>query len=252
MEIKKKTIIILTLSLALVVIAVMLISRLADKETSKIPVDVPKASTTIQLPSGKTRDSYANISNPNDLDEIKKTFSNFVGEAIKADISETGIKTIKFIDAKGMPITLAAVSSSIGITIPRTLSNLIEDKEYDIFYCSSGGGKKDYGFVLYAKSAVGRSLDEKDYNEIAKQVRQWESSMLRDLHPLLFPGIFSSKANLDQELLFRDGKARFAEVQMPDGTKNSINYKQLGDPVVIASTLDCLEKGIGYFFDTEE
>lgn len=252
MEIKKITIITLVIIGLVAIVAVALIFQIFKKEPAVISPDVSESSTIIPSLPIQTSVQYISIGDSNDVNKIKKSFSEFVKEPVKPDIVYTGVKIIKFTDTEGGLISLSRISSSIGINIPVMLADLVEDKDYDIFYCSSDGGRKDYGLILYARSMTNRSLGDEDYKKIAGQMKQWEDSMLRDLHPLLFPSLSFSKEELNQKLFFQDGKTRYAEVRMPDGTKGSINYKQLGDPLIITSSLDCLDKGIGYFFDTEE
>ncbi len=253
MGIKKTTIITLAIvGLAVIIVATLTYYRTTEEELSTVPMDTPESSANIPSFPEQTNNQLVSIENPNDLDEIKKAFSDFVSEPAKANIAYTGVRVIRFADNKGKLLSLSTISSSLGITIPKTLADLVEDEDYDIFYCSSGDGEKDYGLILYARSAVGRSLNEGDYKNIVGQMKQWESSMLRDLHLILFPNISFSEPELGQKLLFRDGNVRFTEIQMPDGTKGSINYKQFGDSIMITSSLECLSNGSGYFFDIEE
>lgn len=256
MNIRKLIIIVIAIVGLAAILFVILKFRTPVKESvpiSTIPAVSPSLPSAVSSSlSSPTRDQYIKISNPNNADEIKKVFNGFVNESVTPQTDALGLKAIKLVDSQGKPLSLKAVFSEIGAAVPESLADFIDGKDYEIFYCPAGSEKKEYGLVLYAKSIESRPLDEKDYQNISDKLKQWESAMFGDLHSLLFPNITFPDAEVSQSLQFQNGTARFAEVQLPVGAKSSINYKQLGAPVIFASSLDCLNDGIGYFFDVEE
>jgi hypothetical protein len=139
---------------------------------------------------------------------------------------------------------LDVLSSSLKFHIPPSINQYLYQKSYLLFYCPDDSGKKDYGIGLNVRFP-GSNPD----TAIRAFMKDWENTMLIDLHNLLFPNITFSQDYLEKPLSFRDGSTRFAEVILPDGSKSSINYKISYQSIFISSALDCLIKGSDELFD---
>lgn len=250
---KKSTTIIIIIIVVFTVVALISKFILTDKqETSPTPSNqfvsqnVPPA-----LPDSE-RDQYVKVDNPKNSETAKKIFEAFANESAPESAICAGVKNIKVTDGNERRLDLTKIISSLNINIPETLLGLIDTNNFEIFYCPATSEKKDFGLVFYAKAREGKPLVADDYQRITELMRKWENTMLQDLHFSLFPDAHFSDEELGQMLSFQNGEARFANVQFSNGAKKSINYKQFGAPIVITSSLQCLNNAEGYFFDTEE
>lgn len=152
---------------------------------------------------------------------------------------ENGYETIEFEDASSNKITLADFKKSAGISIISQLNKRLDEKGYDMFYCPADGGKKEY--AIYFGYNIDRNYTIR-YPDVTAWMRDWEKTMLPDLHAVLFPDVKLSDSELNQDLQFKDGKFRYAEVRFPGGQSGSINYRVSFYGVVLSSSLSCLEK----------
>lgn len=163
-----------------------------------------------------------------------------------------GLGTEKFTylrlkDEKGSEITLDTLRQGLGIGLPPSLQSLLNDKSYYLFACSENGNIQQHGIVLF----YGVDTDKRTTTSYQDMI-QWEPTMLKDLHPLLFPSVSFSTDQLQQPLVFSEGAFREASFQLPDSTSGVITYSVVKGPIIISTSRDCLTKAEENFFDVDE
>ena len=113
-----------------------------------------------------------------------------------------------------------------------------------MYYCPIGGSKKEYAVYFgYNVEKAYANLNPDTFT----WMKNWEKNMLQDLHPVLFPGADFNQGDLNQNLQFRDGKFRYAEIKLPDGGASSINYYVSLNGVIITTSVSCMEKLINIY-----
>lgn len=180
-----------------------------------------------------------------DNDGIKDAFEKYVRETSIGEIAGRA-KYFQLTDNQDKTIPLDRFSDRIGLTINPSLSEIINNTDYSLFYCLQDG-KKDYGIVL----KTGASLDHASNNfaRMAKITQEWEPTMFLDTKSVIFPDATNTNfVSLNTNVEFKDGAFRYADINMPDGSKKSINYYITSDSVFISSSKECLYKT---FPDTE-
>jgi hypothetical protein len=171
--------------------------------------------------------------------DVQKIIENAKQDPISAQTTQDGSKLVDFKDQSGNPISLSDFEKTTGSTINQQLRSYLDSKDYRIFYCPAENNGKDFG--VYLGYNVSRAYDNL-YPDTKKWMKDWEKNMLRDLHMLLFPDIVFSDNDLNQQLQFKDGKYRYAEIRLPGGKISSINYHVSDNGVIISTALPCLSK----------
>lgn len=181
--------------------------------------------------------SYSFINNANDQAEVRASVQKFMAEAGQPNAMPR--KWTQFFNADKSVLPLSKMSSSAGMTIKKELFPIIDDYDYELFYCSEKDAA-DHGFHLTVKHVPG--YPEDTLVAAGKMMKQWEGTILSDTHNILFPGVPFNEEELKKPLSFKDGKWRFADILLPGGKKSSINYGLVGNYIVITSSLDCMNK----------
>jgi len=202
----------------------------SNSNNASTPASVEKVNSSAKPGNG---DSVIKINNPNDPQEVKTVFDNFIQAKDSKDLDWAA-----FTDNNGNIIPLDNFSEAVGLKVNESLKTLLKPDQFNVFSCS--GNNKNLGLLLNIQLLP----DYKGnlYKDELKAMLDWEKTLLPDTHQVLFPGINFSPAQLSQTLVFRDGKYRYTEVALPDNSKGSINYTILDDFVVISNSPACLDK----------
>jgi hypothetical protein len=186
--------------------------------------------------------------NPQNVQSVQKIIENTTQEPISSQTTQEGSKLVNFKDQNGKPIPLADFEKATGVAINQQLRGYLDNKDYRIFYCLEGNSGKDLGVYFgYNVQKAYANL----YPDTLAWMKDWEKTMLRDLHAVLFPDVNFSEGDLNQQVQFKDGKYRYAEIRLPDGKKSSINYHVSDNGVIIAASPACLEKLISIYEPVE-
>jgi hypothetical protein len=247
---KKTYIIIAVILLVIVVVAIVVLALNSPKvkndekkttneeQVSNLPTDIPKI-------------DVLRVDNIDNSTQIKNSYDSYASQDYEkfkyyeADgISDVFAPSDK--DANLIPIE--TFLNSIDANINPKIKSIIEANYYGLFYCINEKKQKEYGIAL--------DLNDKDpvktknnFDSAGDAMSVWELYLLKDMQNVLFPADKLNEAELNQSLFFKDGKYRYAEVNLPNG-KSSINYKVVGDSlnlIIIATSQDCVKKAIGLF-----
>jgi len=167
--------------------------------------------------------------------EIKSIFDNYLNE--KAPQDGKPIRVFSFTDKDNNIIALDKFSTSIGLSIKPELRELLDEKRYSLFSCFIDG-KKGYGIALNTNSSL-ENID--NYSSILEAMKKWEPTMLPDIKSVIFPRVNDINfVSLNPGVTFKDGAFRYAIINMPDGSKKSINYFVTDDSIIIADSKECV------------
>ena len=232
---KKKIIIISIIGILLLGLAIFLYFSSRQKTNVAEQPPIPKPAF---LPND-TSTSYLPISNSSNDQEINNTLKKITEEPISTDEKNKGIKWTRFGVDSSHIILLDDFSRASGLKINTDVKSILNGRSYEVFNCPNNAGGKDFGLTLYFKvlgSFSDSSLDLK------KWLAEWESTMFTDTHTIIFPNMNFTNADLKQDIKFKDGKYRYAEIILPDGSKGSLNYSMIGgNAIVISSSVKCLD-----------
>jgi len=184
-------------------------------------------------------------------EEIKKAFQDFLEET---EQNKKNFLEIKLVDTSGNNFTLDDSIESLGFSIKPEVKKIVRQNDYSFFSCYFPEKGKDYGIILN----IGRFRPEEKFDyrtlpdKLDSEIENWKT-VLRDLHDVLFPEINFSEEQLNQKIDFKQGRYLYSEIILPDGSKKSINYVNIGDPIIITTSLECIETAINEIADyTEE
>jgi len=183
------------------------------------------------------------VSNPTDKAVIWKAFNDFVSK----NQSEPFTRTV-FQDANNKSVSLPNFASAVGLAINGNLNNLLDQTTFNLFSCPSAAGAKNIGLVVTLKFMP----DYKGnlYQDETAFMKAWEKTLLPDTHNLLLPTISFTPEQLSQPLVFKDGKYRYADVVLPDGSESSINYQVVEDYIILSTSAECLSTASEGVYDT--
>ncbi|MCX6766797.1 MAG: hypothetical protein NT170_03405 [Candidatus Moranbacteria bacterium] len=218
----------------IVAVSVTMFVLLSQKKgtISQEPAQNQESAIPAVLPS-KTDPS---VSQEN-VKESRKIFENIIQESISDKTKKEGLKLIAFENQKGSPIPLSDFEKALGVEMHSKIQEYLSNG-YQIFYCPGSGEKKEFGIFLeynQEKVYIGFSYDVLD------MMKDWENTIFPNLHAVLYPNINFSKEELNQKIEFREGKYRYAGVNLPGGEKSSIQYQAVGDGIIVATSLSCLD-----------
>lgn len=235
----KKNFIALGIVVIVAVSVMMLFLLFQKKETiSQEPAQNQKGAIPATLPS-KTESSGSQ----DNIKEAQKIFENITQEKISDQTKKEGSKKVDFENQKGSPIPLSDFENALDVEIYPELQKYLNDG-YQIFYCPGAGDEKELGIYLeYNMEKIYRGFTY----DVLDMTKDWEKSIFPDLHTVLFPGVDFGKDSSNQKIDFRDGKYRYAEVNLPNGEKRSINYDAIEAGIIIAASPSCLNKVHEYY-----
>lgn len=239
----KKTFIAIGL-VAIVAVSVIVLVLLSQKKETGLqePAQNQQSAIPAVLPF-KTESSESQ----ENVEKARKIFENITQESISDKTKKDGLKLIAFENQKGSPIPLSDFEKALGVEINPKIQEYLNNG-YQIFYCPGSGEKKEFGVFLnynQEKVFIGFSYDVLD------MMKDWENTIFPDLHASLYPNINFSEEKLSQKIEFREGKYRYAGVNLPGGEKSSIQYQAVGDGIIIATSLSCLDNLYQHFEPTD-
>lgn len=246
LESLKKIIFVSVILLVLVAIVLSILAwykRSKDINTNQL-AESQQEMFVPSLPEGSQRIGLKDIKNK---EEIRAAFQRFAKESAIQD----KVQEAYFLNDKNQSPALDDFSSAMDLNVPNNLKELLDQERYQIFYCTNEETAKEFGFIVNIRrfsqnEAIDyMTLDRRIKNNLA----DWEKTMLNDLHGVLFPKVDFNKDQLNQNVSFRNGKYRYAEVTLPDETRSSINYGNFGGPIVFSTSLECMDRATANFFD---
>lgn len=250
--------IIITLGIILILAAVLLMGlnwyRKADQTENEQNVGQNQNIPVPALPAGVGRVELVNISDPSEAKAAIENYAEKViqGENVSGAENGTVAKENYIVDKNGQMILFKKFSELAGFKINPELEQIIDEKKYSLFFCSEKNNKKNFGLIINIRrfSKDDEKINSQNMeNRIQGGLRKWEKTVLKDLHSIIFPQINFSESQLNQSLVFKNGKYRYADIILPDGSLSSINYGNFGSPIVITTSLDCMEQATKSFFD---
>jgi hypothetical protein len=195
----------------------------------------------VALPDSGTKKQVINDSK--NLEEINSAFKKTLSQPIVPEATPFGFQPIEFKDKSNQTISLGDFANATGIKINVGIKDLLRENDYFVFRCLESTNNIRYGIVFHVKLLDSNKNLPSDE---AKWMKEWEKTIFKDTYKIIFPDINFNGAELNQELNFKDGKYRFADVLLPSGSKGSINYSIVGDYVIIAGSKECLDKVSDY------
>lgn len=222
--------------LAVVALAFIFYFILAKKQGA--PENQPTDQSSVTLPA----ETPANAEN---IQRVQKIIESTIQEPISKQSIQGGFKIVNLNDQNRDQIPFTDFEKAAGITINQKLRSHLDNKEnYDLFYCPGANGEKDFG--LYLGDDM-RNNYGNIYSDSLIWMKDWEKTMLHDLHTVLFPYVNFSESELDKNLDFKNGKYKYAEIQLPGGRLSSINYEVVSSGVIITASPSCLDNMIQYY-----
>jgi len=251
----KKIIIILGIILILVIILLMGLNWYRKTGQTENEQNISQ-NQNIPIPALPAEVGRVELDNINDPGEAKAAIKNYTEKVIQGEVisGENGtiVKETYIVDKNGQAILLKTFSELAGFKINPELEQIIDEKKYSLFLCSGKNNKNDFGLILNIRrfSKDDEKINSRDLeNRIKNSLQKWEKTIFTDLHEIIFPQISFSDSQLNQGLVFKNGKYRYADIILPDGSVSSINYGNFGSPIVITTSLDCMEEATKSLFD---
>jgi hypothetical protein len=235
-----KKILIVTGIVVIIAVSAIMFFLLPQKEktVSQEPTQNGESAIPAVLPS--QTESSGNLEN---IAKARKIFENITQETISDKTKKDGSKKVDFKDQKGNPILLSDFESALGVEIYPKFQEYLNNG-YQVFYCPGTDGKKEFGIYLeYDMEKLYRGFTY----DVLDMMKNWEASILPNLHTVLFPDIDFSEDDLNQKIEFRDGKYRYAKMNLPGGEKGSINYDAIESGIIIAASPFCLDNVHQYY-----
>ncbi|MCX6762770.1 MAG: hypothetical protein NT093_03225 [Candidatus Moranbacteria bacterium] len=219
----------------IVAVSVVMFFLLSQKKETILqePAQNQESAIPAALPSG----SQENVG------LTQKIFENITQETISDETKKEGSKKIDFENQKGSSIPLSDFENALDVKIHPKLQEYLNNG-YQVFYCPGTDGKKEFGIYLeYNMEKLYRGFTY----DVLDMMKNWESTIFPDLHTVLYPNSDFSDSELDQKLQFKNGKYRYAEMNLPGGKKGSIEYEAIESGVIVAASPSCLEKVYQYY-----
>lgn len=222
-----------------------------NQTVPSLPDEDQQANKDASLPATNARDTILRVDNIKDTSQIKNKYNDYINQ---------NYKDFRYYEADGISdvfapsdkdanlVSMDTFLNSIDANINPKVKDVAGKNYYGLFYCINEKKQKEYGIVL--------DLNDKDpaktksnFDSAQEAMITWEPYLLKDAHNIFFPSEKLGEQDVNQSLLFKDGKYRYAEVDLPNG-KSSINYKVVGDPlnlIIVSTSQNCISKAIGLF-----
>lgn len=218
----------------LVMVLVIIVGR--NFFTKEKEAGTEKIDTSSSAPSSDS--NFSGSVSQEKADQIKKQFGDFTQRASR-EKTDSGLIRISVEENEIIP--LGSFAKTMNLEINPKLKNLLDYNNYGVFFCSEKDSRKSFGLVLNMKLFRG-TYSEDLYKDAKSYMREWEANIFRDTHTIIFPDAEFSKKELEQKLTFKDGTYRYADIVIPGGKTASINYNIVFDSIIIATSLDCMDK----------
>lgn len=170
------------------------------------------------------------IVNPYDQTQSKQEFQKFLTAPAPTN------QLTQIVDTRNKILPLNQFAAAMDIKINSTLNSFLDPYDYQLVRCADIPGSA--GLMLN----LGLFPNKLHlYTDAQKMMRNWESTLLEDTYPVIFPNAgFTTKSASNQILVFKDGQYRYAQVKLPNGTIGSINYSLIFDSITITNSPQCL------------
>lgn len=248
---RKKIIVIVVI--ILVAVCSVVLYRASEKTavvaTPSAPPTITDSTARGSLPSQPSpsvqpsRTDTITVSNPTDKAVVWKAFNAFASKSQSEPFTRTIIQ-----EANNKSVALPTFSAAVGLAINGNLNNLLDQTTFSLFSCPSAAGAKNIGLVVTLKFMP--NYKGNLYQDEVGFMKAWEKTLLPDAHTLLFPGISFTPDQLNQPLVFKDGKYRYADVTLPDGSTSSVNYQVVEDYIILSTSAECLSTASAGVYDT--
>lgn len=245
---KKKFLIILTVIVAVLYAVVHLLSSNKKPTPTANPVQpapapMPAAAPSQPATTPSATSNWGKSAAVNDQTSVSEAYRSLIDEQ-----EDELFNYFRLSDEQGKDIRLDNLAQGLNVGLPDFLKKRINNDDYYLFSCQELGKTRQYGIILFYSADDSGETATTPYQDMI----QWEPTMLKDLYPLLFPTLAFSSEQLQQSLIFSQGQYREASVQLPDSTSGAIAYSVIDGPIVITTSLACVDIAKGYFFDVDE
>ena len=182
--------------LVLAAIVLLLIGKFGKNNNNVQNANQPLISSPAALPTEI-------VNNQQNIQSVENDIKNATQEPSSQQAIKDGVASIDLKDQNGKVIPLADFENATGIVINKQLRGYLDGKDYNMYYCPANGNEKDY--AVYFGYDVSKPSYANFYNDTLSWLKDWEKSMLPDLHAVLFPDVNFSDEDLSQQLQFKDG-----------------------------------------------
>lgn len=239
---KKRVLIILVVILVVSATVLSLFNMFRTKNQPLSEISQEKETVSGQLPISNQE------SRPFSEAEIQRQFNIFKNNSTAKKASD-GFLHIEMVGPEKNPIPLHTVMPALNIKLSQEISELLSPLDYQFFSCYSQTKPIGWGIGLAVGNPDKTSFTKENLDEeMIYRIRNWESRMFPDLHTILFPDMLFSPSELSQNIVFKDGSSRYADINLPYGERGSINYLTIGYSIFISNSVDCLKKGASELF----
>lgn len=186
-------------------------------------------------------DLQTKIDNANNSEEIRKGFKELINQIDKDSSYKPIPKWTIITDNNNRQVPIDDLTSAIGSSIPNNILDIIDKNYYEFASCVGEKGEKSLGMMLKGKVVEGYQPDL--FQNMKKYEQDWESTLFHDTRAILFPNYDSNKLNeLNPGVAFKNGKYRYADINLPDGKKSILSHALIGGMFVISNSVDCMDK----------
>jgi len=244
MSLKK---IFITAGLVIILTVSVVMFYLLSSKKEKVDLQEQSASQSVSspavLPSGTESSAKQG-----DGEKGQKTFESITQEPISGEITKEGLRNIIGLkNQKGDPTANFDFENVLGIKIDPRIHDYL-DNGYQTFYCPEPDGKKEFGiFLEYNLEKIYRGFSY----DILDMLKGWEGTIFPDFHTVLYPNTNFSESELNQKIEFRNGKYRYAQVNLPGGKKGSIQYEAIEFGIIVSTSPSCLDNAYQYYEPNE-
>jgi uncharacterized protein YxeA len=142
------------------------------------------------------------------------------------------------------PLLLSEYLKVSGVKIPYKIADYLDVREWSLYKCASSSDQDlAKPIVLSLTVALQPNYQGDLFSYLVRSFREWESGMLQDLSPVLFPGDSKDTLFLIENFKDSDDLTRLGNLGSKYENKyGMIVYYLQGDEVLIGNSLECLDK----------
>jgi len=243
----KKTLFILAVIFVLVLIVLVILFKKSSPEPQTGSME-----TTTSTVKQDTKSEGQNInktpnaaSSTTSVAAIKDAFNKFASST-----PSNAIEFVNLTDSNKKNISLQEFSQAINLNINPQIKQLLDLNKFDLFACPPNNGNKEIGLVIEIRLLS--DYQGNLYSDEISYMKNWEKTMFNDTRSVLFPDINFTPELLKQNIVFKDGKHRYAQIVLPGNTAGFLEYELVDDFVVISNSSNCLNRAVDQLFDTSD
>lgn len=173
-----------------------------------------------------------------DTQNAESLFDKLMADMQGAKNNPETISFWTFDNEKGERIPFSKFSEVSGLTVSSDFQKIIDEKNYNLFFCTSKNREKDMGVLFNAKIV-------KDYYEDSvKFMKEWEKTLITNSQKIIFSNVDIPNDVLQgQNVKFINNfYGKYAKFVSLDGMQRVIFYKVLDDSIYITSSLECAQQ----------